>query len=1327
MTIEIEQFHRISRRSITDAGPRYTESAHVDLEISDLFEGLGRSAKFKNDLLQVKGELRRSFQYVNRVEYFANDPALQEQLSRLNQRVSETLSAFDTFPFGYEANVAEAQLPILAETLQTESEAFHRKLYDHQPPEKAEKSQNLAPKDEKNNYVYFHGKFVNAVRDAVRVTSDERYKLFVQPALWLRGHAGFGKTHLFCDIAQSRMERSLPTVLVLGQQLSTDDIWKQLCLRIGLPAPTNPKQEFLVETRKQSERAGAKTVILIDALNEGVGTQLWPAIIDTFIDDVLRAGHLALAVSSRTSYEHIIRSSERWLVVEHRGFESNLFQATKRYFQRYKIKSHEIPLVGEFRNPLFLKTYCEALEGYNLRSNVRGHIGIKSIHERYFHRIDSHIGKRLGYSPSINPKPCHKVAHLVAGEMADLGREWIPFERFVAIATDVATAQNIKGDFALELLNEGLFTRDYYYNSDKKSEEEGIRFGFQKFSDIFVARYLLVKNGLNKSNIAKKFKRPPGIQNVFKNWYRNQNLIEALATLIPEWTKGKHEITTIASNLAPIECTTNAFIDSLLWRDLEAFPSKRKLISTLRQVTRSRDDYEKILKAILSVSTTPGHPLNADFLDDQLRRKTMPQRDGEWVPFLRDNYDEDGVIPRIIEWPWNLELDLVSEDSLYLLALTLSWFLVTPDRYLRDRSTKALVQILTAKPGFALRLLKKFLYADDPYVVERIIVAIYGAMARAPDARKYKNAANYLYQEFFRAKKVPNNILIRHYAIAIVERSVRAGVLRKVSRELITPPFGSSWPRRISSKAAIEKKFDKRVSFERDDPIWGLSSIHSSVMGWGDFSRYVIGTNHAHHSKWRKKGFRTLDERAAFLRKSIKGKTAKNLYDHLMSLYKQGEIPSHIAQNSMAMKVYRTTEKLILESLSESDQAEFKKLRKAHRSNRASKTPSLSLEVIQRMVMDRIVSLGYNYKIHGRYDLQVGRGQYDRRPDKPERIGKKYQWIAYFDTLGIVSDHYDYVDWSGEVTAPDPEDLSYVDQIDPTITVRSKKEVPNLSRISGITFPKYERWLEDESDERWLSDTETVLPLVQLIERKGSSDESWLLLDGGYNFDRPAPPDEERYEVPRRTTFYIINSYFYDFRDTSKVRRFLEKTNFIGRWMPETSGRTSPHFAEFYNEQVRSAEFPNGVWQKEKSIPFKFIHSTEQYLYEKGTFDCSLDETLHIYLPSYFLGKEMHLNFGNFDGVFSKGASQKIVAFNAGSSDECYGLMFKKNVLIDFLAAKKLGIFWTILSEKNLIGGRDHNRSPGRLELSSGVMLEGDKLFEVGAKVKYNDFRRVKK
>ncbi len=171
----------------------------------------------------------------------------------------------------------------------------------------------------------------------------------------------------------------------------------------------------------------------------------------------------------------------------------------------------------------------------------------------------------------------------------------------------------------------------------------------------------------------------------------------------------------------------------------------------------------------------------------------------------------------------------------------------TSNRFLRDRATKALVSLLTGRLDAATRLVERFSDVDDPYVTERIYAVAYGVAMRSHDAIGVEKMASLVYERVFANGDPPVHILLRDYARGVIERAIYLKSDQDVDENLIRPPYKSTWP-----QIPDEEEIQPLMSDSNGDPDnrdWGKRNIVSSVMGFGDFARYVIGTN-THSTNW---------------------------------------------------------------------------------------------------------------------------------------------------------------------------------------------------------------------------------------------------------------------------------------------------------------------------------------------------------------------------------------------------------------------------------------------------------------------------------------------
>ena len=103
----------------------------------------------------------------------------------------------------------------------------------------------------------------------------------------------------------------------------------------------------------------------------------------------------------------------------------------------------------------------------------------------------------------------------------------------------------------------------------------------------------------------------------------------------------------------------------------------------------------------------------------------------------------EGPVDRLVDWASNISGDDdVEEEVVDLAATTLAWMFTTPNRFLRDRATKALLGLLTGRLESAGRLVHHFANVDDPYVTERIYAVTYGVAMRNHDVDAVRKLAS---------------------------------------------------------------------------------------------------------------------------------------------------------------------------------------------------------------------------------------------------------------------------------------------------------------------------------------------------------------------------------------------------------------------------------------------------------------------------------------------------------------------------------------------------------------------------------------------------------
>ncbi|MCB2156540.1 hypothetical protein KQI84_16815, partial [bacterium] len=169
-------------------------------------------------------------------------------------------------------------------------------------------------------------------------------------------------------------------------------------------------------------------------------------------------------------------------------------------------------------------------------------------------------------------------------------------------------------------------------------------------------------------------------------------------------------------------------------------------------------------------------------------------------------------------------------------------------------ATKALVRLLENRLVVAEKLCRNFLSPDsgtpidDPYIVERILCASYGAAMRSQNVDGLEGLAKLCYDVFFAATPQCDHVLIRDYALGLILLALKHGVSLSVDPSRIEPPFDTKGFDPNLTTDAIKKKYNLEDGEWNEGyrPAWsqivpngtdfGIYQVSSAIQDFEDFS-----------------------------------------------------------------------------------------------------------------------------------------------------------------------------------------------------------------------------------------------------------------------------------------------------------------------------------------------------------------------------------------------------------------------------------------------------------------------------------------------------------
>lgn len=351
-----------------------------------------------------------------------------------------------------------------------------------------------------------------------------------------------------------------------------------------------------------------------------------------------------------------------------------------------------------------------------------------------------------------------------------------------------------------------------------------------------------------------------------------------------------------------------------------------------------------------------------------------------------------------------------------------------------------------------------------------------------------------------------------------------------------------------------------------------------------------------------------------------------------------------------------------------------------------------SKEDIGGIIMQSILNSGYDDNLE-KYDQMIDYkyGSLRSRDSSVERIGKKYQKIFLYQCMGRLYDNYEY---KPRYSYAEGNCMMYGEQgtsfrtID--LTALPYEAEKDAFRAKQIHYP-FSRY-RDFSDEKWFYKKDVTQYFESLFLQKYNS-EKYMILQGHFH-------DREKESPKYREVWVQIRSYLLGKKYKQKFLNWLKGKDFEGRWMPEGtnnlyeisigeypwSGYITQYLEEMQEEQSFRGNSP---------APCHIIPTVNEYNNEKDSEFCPSSIAGKFMFPCKDLFEVLDLKWDGKNGFYT---NEKPAAYLSEGSDSA--LYFNKGLLMDYLERSGQEIVWTVLGEKQKIGGMGFRDFPGRSEFS---------------------------
>lgn len=1280
--------------SVANLGPRYCQKVNVKTGTAKYFDCVAKTpAYFERLKRNIDGWLtEKSYRARNDSSRIGD---LEARLKAIRNDFTSALKELDT---SVEAIIEFSDLNKRIDEYLEELEDVRHKLYSDFSS--VYKDENLRKEIEADE-----SRISEISRDLYSFKEDYddlKINLANNPYMVIKGEAGCGKSHLLGDVASNRIADGLPTVLLLGTDFAGDTYEATITSKVGF---TGTFQEFLSSFNQIGVQVGSRALLMIDALNEGPQAVLWKDRLSGLIKSLKDYPAIGLVVSVRDTYFNDVipdgvEDDLKATIIEHKGFKGLEYEAVRQFCLAYELNLPNVPiLTPEFCNPLFLKIIYDTLEASGEKDFPKGFNGVSALFSQYFNNLDKKFAeKRIDY----------KYRNVVSAAVKLLAFPVFEAEYNLLKMQDAdkIIQQHFPGCPYLlaDLIDNNVLLKTKSQYSDEK--EDCVVFSYQRISDFIIAREIVAKYQ-DWELFAENINTDKALRSIFvDNHWSFKGILEAMAILIPE--KYAREITDVIRFIPEeeyertyytcLDTISEAQINSLCWRSIESINKEaiRQFLGSSYCSIDSDGWYYKLVE----LSTIPNHPFNADYFHALMMGLTMPKRDGIFQSFFNGcaGYDDDkcaNPLRRLIDWAWS---DGVSEkadpESARLAAIMLCWLLSSTYIKHRDEATKALVNLLSEQVDVLIDTLRLFEDVDDMYVYERLYAVAYGVALRTSSRNGLTNLARYVYKTIFKHNNPPKDVLLRDHARNIVEYAKYKVELTAVDLKKVRPPYTSilpTWPTDDEVKYLHvdynEPDFKERKGPEQNQ-IWesvkgGLADFWNKLAGpkIEDFYPISIAEEKEYEKALRlfkgdmRKLAKIMSEAKAI--RNLSGRTAsesKTIHDRLFETLENSFNQMMTIEQSKAMN-----EVLI----------PFK-MKELPLQNHYCR---FSTGGVRNWLVKRAYDLGYDANLHGNYDRFAKDWTFRNSDNRIDRIGKKYQWIAFHEIMGILADNYKYKDDDANNGAGGYELFhgtwqSFLRNINPSMIARVNnvdRDDPDDSReIEEQEWYKdeeFDNWKYSGTNESWASMVRDLPDPVSLIQKLDDDGIEWLTLNNSRSWDEPKDIGKEKYDhnLLKHDVFLAADAILVKRQDKERAIQSLDdRILWDGIEIPTDDWQHLVNREKYWSPAYKDVYRGRQGWSNSiEGLDVSYIYSCEKACgYIEG--DCS--GTIRNYsIPCRLIFEGIGMEYDSHDGQYLD-KDGNLVAFTYGYDQ----ILVKKEPLLQFLGQRGLAILWIVRGEKRV-------------------------------------------
>lgn len=976
----------------------------------------------------------------------------------------------------------------------------------------------------------------------------------------IHGIAGSGKTHFLCQFAESHETKCQPYLLYGGQFVANEGFLHQVEELLGFPEGIKGLNDYMDGKCRYA-------VIIVDAINEGVGLAYWKDILVRLPKEVEKFGNIRFIFSARIpdNSDIYVNLYNQWVLRSIEGF-FDYTEALDKYFDKFGVdKKLKNNTFFEFNNPLFLRIFCIAYS--RIPCHKRQSITKLELFLIYLQARNKDIANIIDEDVYLDATSSY-LMKLAEISLENTNDGEITRKDARNVSYELYPYKPWHNSLLYACLQETLLLESY----GKDRTTPCVEYEFENLGD-FLRVVVFLKKGMKGADVIKYLSSKKN--QIGDYGHSKMRFVHFVGALLSVESDNLHDF---AETALAGQDWNDELLDTLQYRG----PLRQRIISKF-----IKEGNTNLLPSLVREAKAYSFS-EMESLHEQLLQMSLSERDLKWSSQVNNLYDWNGQQPFIDLLMVKHTREATDDDTKKAVVLML-WMLSSSYPALRTILIRHILSILFEKPKLTIEIIELFKKCNDPYVLEGLYCAIYGIVLKTRDVDVLSTIAKSIYNNYYaEGSNVPNDWLIRYWTMKILERTTCL-IPELDYWSKVRPPFetGDNPYRLIDNAAIINDKYFGESK--------GSYYLFYSLFKESDFNRYIIGTNTS------------------------------------------------------------TTDKLLV--------------------NRSTHE-SVLLDDIIKMIGSRIKEFGWNDNL-GRLDDD--KYSYFRFSNETERMGKKYQWIAYYDIMGRLTDYCSIRKDKYSINKDEMQIINYPwyasvrNYIDPTLDVNEYKSSPVNLLVTGTLN------IVGAEKENWIDDSELVPEFRSCAKDK--DDQLFIML---YGFDEVKKEEKE---------FVVIsNAAFVKNDNSAKFKKWCEIQNFYGRWMPERRGSIDFLWSEYPWADSYKSSVEEEEWERPSNeCPCNVMVSYAAQLQEHWEGIAYEDQYLTtVHMPCREMMEQKGLYCSEVRGIIKSEIDDKIIAVNLNNEDGMRGLFIRKDVLDEFLSENGYTMFYYVLGEKTLrLGGLD--------------------------------------